>query len=190
MRRLLFISVCVVIVTSCNTNYENEKDKKIEELEDKIRELENKIETNESQESLTNQHNDKTSDLNQYEQQSSLIKYVFAQANMTITTESPDEELNKKIGGDANFYKFEGKDYIKVTNVLTIENYNEDVKYRLIDALNRKLKAKFTYFMVRTSTSVKVTDVKVNVYASYAQASIARDTIANSSEFIIEKYDF
>jgi len=170
---IVSLSLALFFFISCKQNKQTEKDQIIATQQQKIKELQQQIEEKEISQNPRDTRNPnydvyKDPDFVQID----LSKCVFA----IITVENT---VIKSVFIDGEFYHPEEKYVHKhITDIHRIQDYSEEKGLKFRDKV-RSL-AKFSQYM-----NSKITKIEVKSYATYREASEARDKIGNEGEVAI-----
>lgn len=171
MKHYLFILVLLSLFGCKDKNTKSDKDQVILDQKQKIRELQDQLEKKEIEENPRDTRNPnydvlKDPDLVQID----FSKYVFA----VIKT----QDKRAKVGRSESGMPMPGEEIYNVTDVsgiYKVDFYNDDKKAKFKDLVRSK--ANMTRYW-----KPKIFSIEVKEYASYVEASEARDKIEYHSE--------
>lgn len=167
--RYISILVACVIIGSCEND--GKKDEKIDELKEKITSLEKMLEEKQN----SQEPHDKYS-------QENIITNQTKPFGKELTTRYVFGEIEVEYPG------YSGKEYYKdiilqkimVTNIIEINDYSEEKKYRLLDAIRGK-----DLPDNGLGNDEKFIEIRIHEYSNYQSASVDRQKIKYAGELDI-----
>jgi hypothetical protein len=167
--RLYLVIVWALVTQACISNEDPSKDEKMKALEQQVSVLqrESKI-----RDSILNEQK-RANEVRAFNERMSQInrKFIFVIIEFKEGTKNTRISSSPYPGGPSEKSEWvEWKDYQTVSDVIEVQNWSEDEKYKQMDLIEKRLQARKSY-----NTILKVSKRTCREYNTYSEASSARE---------------